>query len=890
MMQRLTSLIFIAFSVLMLHFQALAQSSSCGTPTNVAISNQGVTTARVTWTAVTGALYYQVKVVQAGSTFTKNYSSSQTAVNLTYLDPNTAYNCTVAAVCTGSQVSVPSAVVAFSTTPNASCGTPQGITVTNVLGSSATLSWTAVTGAQNYRIRLSNSNTTITSTYTSLNSIYQLNNLLGNTTYTYAVAAVCNNIPGAYSAPATFATPTVTCGTPTGGAVSLITSNTARLQWTALAGANTYKVEYKPTASTGNYLTYTTSATAVTLYNLTANTDYTYRISAVCAGVVGTPTATATFTTAVAPVCNAPSNVTINNITATGGQMSWTAAAGVNSYRIYLIKSGTTVTSTYSTSSTSYNFTYLLPNTTYSYAVASVCSGVVGTPTAVDYFTTAAAPACSAPTNFTATNVTAFAASLSWTAVSGVSYYRIVRTGGGTTSTNSTSAVTMTATALSANTTYTYTIASVCNGIAGTPSAPITVTTLAAPACNPPSNVTVGNIDIQKAKISWTPIAGVTYYRIQLTAAGATNPSTYSSPNGVLNLTSLQPNTTYTYAVAATCGSFSNVSAYSTPQTFTTLSVGACNEPTNVIATAVTSFGATISWDSVPGVNYWRVQVAPAGTATTTFFTSYKKSYTAANLLPSTAYSVNVTAVCPVNVYSSPGSTTFSTSVASVCLDANEPNNAIAAATPLSIATPLTGTIEVLGDVDYFSFTNTVAEPNLKVTLFNLPKDYDLKLYNAAGAQVGSSIMGGVNNDVIKLANPAVGTYYAHVYGFASNFTPYSCYSIKAELSATPFPLAGGNGGGSNNEVTSTESVLEYRVFPNPVQQDATLVFGARMQGAARVNISDLTGRIVKNYDMNVSGEESRFQLDLSDLQNGMYIMSVRSGAEQKSTKLMINK
>jgi hypothetical protein len=303
----------------------------------------------------------------------------------------------------------------------------------------------------------------------------------------------------------------------------------------------------------------------------------------------------------------------------------------------------------------------------------------------------------------------------------------------------------------------------------------------------------------------------------------------------------------------------------------------------------VNSFGATITWDSVPGVNYWRVQIAPAGTATTTFFTSYKASYIAINLLPSTAYSVNVTAVCPVTVYSNPGTTTFTTPLATVCPDANEPNNAIAAATPLTIGVIKTGTIETATDVDYFSFTNTAAEPNLKVTLSNLPKDYDLRLYNAAGVQVGSSMMGGTNNDIIKLANPAVGTYYAHVFGFASAFTPYSCYNIKAELSATPFPLAGGNGGGSN-DVTTSESVLEYRVFPNPVHDDATIEFGAKMQGAARVNIIDLTGRIVKNYDMNVSAEAARFNLDLSDLQNGLYIMNVRSGAEQKSTKLMINK
>jgi hypothetical protein len=330
------------------------------------------------------------------------------------------------------------------------------------------------------------------------------------------------------------------------------------------------------------------------------------------------------------------------------------------------------------------------------------------------------------------------------------------------------------------------------------------------------------------------------------------------------------------------------VGTYSTPQTFTTLNNGVCPSPTNVTVSNVGAFGATITWDSLAGVTSWKVQVIPTGTTSTSYTISTKKTYNAINLLPSTGYTVNVTANCPSNVSSGTTSATFSTTVATVCPDLNEPNNVTVNATPLTVGVAASGAIDVSTDVDYFSFSNTIAEPNLKVTLSNLPKDYDLKLYNAAGLQVGSGMMGGTTNEVIKLANPAVGTYYIKVYGFSTNATPYACYSIKAEVSNTPFPLANGNGGSNGNN--NVDNVLEFKVFPNPVRDEATVSFNEKVQGAIRVNIIDLTGRIVKNYNWNVSAADSRFNIDFSDLQNGIYMLSCNNGVEQKTARIVVTK
>jgi hypothetical protein len=780
------------------------------------------------------------------------------------------------------------------TTANTSCGVPQNVTLGNVTSSSAQLSWNVVAGASYYRITLSNGVTT--STYSSSSLSYQINNLIANTNYTYSVAAVCGNIPGSSSAVATFSTPAVVCSTVTGTTVTNITFNSARISWTASTSANSYKVEYQEQGAT-TFLSYYSQGTTVIVSNLKPNTVYNYKITPTCAGVVGTPSALSSFTTIAPPVCNPPSNVTANNVTNTGASLSWTANAGSSLYRIFLTKQGATAASVYSTSNTFYNFGGLTPNTTYTYSVASVCSGFVGASSTPATFTTSAASNCVAPAGFTASNVTAYGANFSWTAVQGVTLYRLSRVVSGSTVTPvlaSTSATTFTTTSLSPSTTYIYTISSVCAGVTGPVSAAITVTTSAAPACNPPTNVTVSNIDVQKATVSWTPASGATYYRITMQPSNTTVTSTYtvSSTASLYNFTTLSPNTTYTYRVASACGNINNLSPFSAPQTFTTLPAGVCGAPTNVTVTNIGSFGARVSWDSIPNVTYWKVQVIPTGTASTSFFTSYKKSYIVSNLTPNTNYTANVTAVCASNVSSGTTSTTFSTTVATVCPDLNEPNDVTTAATPLTVGVAASGAIDVITDSDFFSFSNTATEPHLKVTLTNLPKDYDLKLFNAAGVQVGYSLAGGTNNEVIKIANAPVGTYYAKVFGFGSTgFTPYACYSIKAEIAAIPFTFAPNGNGGSKAIATSTENnILAFDVFPNPVRDEATVNFNEHVNGAMQVNIMDITGRIVKHYDWNVSAAETRFNVDLSELQNGLYLMTCNNGVQQKTAKIVVNK
>ncbi|MBC7536339.1 MAG: fibronectin type III domain-containing protein, partial [Ferruginibacter sp.] len=86
-----------------------------------------------------------------------------------------------------------------------SCGMPSGLTVSLLAPTSATLNWTAVSGANSYTVKYKKTSlftwTTISSTTTSK----AISGLTASTSYQFQVQAVCSSA-GAYSAAATFTT------------------------------------------------------------------------------------------------------------------------------------------------------------------------------------------------------------------------------------------------------------------------------------------------------------------------------------------------------------------------------------------------------------------------------------------------------------------------------------------------------------------------------------------------------------------------------------------------------------------------------------------------------------------------------------------------------------
>ncbi|MBL4931964.1 M4 family metallopeptidase [Clostridium paridis] len=119
--------------------------------------------------------------------------------------------------------------------------------------------------------------------------------------------------------------------------------------------------------------------------------------------------------------------------------------------------------------------------------------------------------------------------------------------------------------------------------------------------------------------------------------------------------------------------------------------------------------------------------------------------------------------------------------------DPYEPNDSIVTAYPINMGTSYNSYISTSSDEDYYKFNvNTVG--NIRISMANLPQDYDLELYDANGSLVGYSTGSGTANEVINYNATNTGTYYIHVYSY-SGYSTSQKYSLIVSRPVTGITL-----------------------------------------------------------------------------------------------------
>ena len=197
-------------------------------------------------------------------------------------------------------------------------------------------------------------------------------------------------------------------------------------------------------------------------------------------------------------------------------------------------------------------------------------------------------PSCLSPTALTASNISATGATLSWTAGNSGYSNHVIEYGPAGFAQGSCNVVTSFGpplwflTGLSPNTAYEYYVIEVCgNGGQSVPSARFSFTTAPAPSCQPPTNLSAGNISTSGATLSWT--AGNTSYSEHALEYGPVGFAQGSGTaiTGIKSLTTtlsgLSPNTQYEFYVTEDCGNGSQ-SSPSARYAFTTAQL-ACVAP-----------------------------------------------------------------------------------------------------------------------------------------------------------------------------------------------------------------------------------------------------------------------------------------------------------------------
>ncbi len=89
----------------------------------------------------------------------------------------------------------------------------------------------------------------------------------------------------------------------------------------------------------------------------------------------------------------------------------------------------------------------------------------------------------------------------------------------------------------------------------------------------------------------------------------------------------------------------------------------------------------------------------------------------------------------------------------------------------------------------------------------------------------------------------------------------------------------------ATNELSLTK---EVSVYPNPAKQEFFISANAKALGTARVEIYDMTGKLVSTYDRVSLKEKNAFST--ANLNNGVYVVKVKGMGVDSSTKLIVAK
>jgi hypothetical protein len=309
-----------------------------------------------------------------------------------------------------------------------------------------------------------------------------------------------------------------------------------------------------------------------------------------------------------------------------------------------------------------------------------------------------------------------------------------------------------------------------------------------------------------------------------------------------------------------------------------------CSAPIGMSNSNVGTTSATVSWTASSGASNYTLQYKKSTATSWTSVSTSNTSFNLTGLSSSTTYNWQVRTNCSSGSSSYVAGPNFTTqaTISTSCTDSYETNNTLSAAKLIAVNTNITALLNTSSDVDWFKFSNTSTAKNIRVTLSNLPADYDLRLYNSAGTLLSTSANGGNATEQIKYNNAPVGTYYIRVYGYNGAFNASTCYTLRADISSTAFKQTEGA-----EELNSlNESTLE--LFPNPTNDGHFYVtLDSEELGSGDISITDASGKLVQKTSILKDEQFFKTIVDIQSNGSGFYFVTINLNGN-KTTKRVV--
>ncbi len=586
-------------------------------PTNLRATAQTSTSIFLAWDAVNGADGYTIQYCDGLSCTPDETSTiasgSTTAKTITGLTSNTIYRFQIKSTGTAPEIdSAYSSTISQST----SLDTPTNLRTTAQTGTTVSLEWDAITGANGYTIDYCDGdNCTFdeTSTITGASITQeQVTGLTPNTIYRFQIKATHTN-SSLDSASSSIVSTRTALAIPTNLRKTAQTSTSISLAWDAVVNANGYTIEYCDGLSCTPDETSTIangSTTAKTITGLTANTTYRFQIKST--GTAPEIDSAYSSTISQSTSLDTPTNLRTTAQTGTTVSLEWDLVTNANGYEIEYCD-GTSCTpdqtETMASGSTTKTISSLTANTTYVFQIRathttsslnSSYSSTVSTNTTL-----------SAPSNLRATAQTSTSISLAWDAVVNANGYTIEYCDGVSCTPNtsfiiSDGSTTSITTGLTSNTIYRFRVRATHSNLSlNSPySNLIPINTI----LNTPTNLRTTGQAATSISLAWDAVVGAGGYTIRHCRGSGCAPSTTetiaSGSTTTSTVTGLHHNSIYRFRVRATHSNSSFNGGYSSTISTNTILF----DPANLRLSSRTDVAITLTWNYVNGSNGYEIR------------------------------------------------------------------------------------------------------------------------------------------------------------------------------------------------------------------------------------------------------------------------------------------
>lgn len=407
-----------------------------------------------------------------------------------------------------------------------------------------------------------------------------------------------------------------------------------------------------------------------------------------------------------------------------------------------------------------------------------------------------------------------------------------------------------------------------------------------APVLSSPSKTT------NSISISWTAATdnvGVTGYDAYVN--GVKN-NTTNITTTAYTISGLTASTAYNIYVQAKDAA-GNVTISNTIS-ITTNAAPLCLAPTGLTATSNTGTAATLTWAAVTGASSYKVEYkkTTSTTWTTAATANTTRSVSLSGLTALTTYEWQVTTACSGTIGGIAASLFYTA-------DSYEANNTASAAKTITLST-INGSIHNATDLDWFKFAiaGSATAKNLKITLSNMPADYDVNLYNSATSTtpLGSKVVSGsgaTRTVTIVYNNNATSsiTYYVKVSGSATVFSAAASYTLIAAASSTPYAISAPiTTSVLNNAAGNEEAQRLISIYPVPATNEVTINYLAPENGKLNLLMLDMAGRTIQSQINSVVKGKNTIQVNTTKTPNGVFLIKTIQNNFITNSKIEIRK